>query len=80
MNKPGKPVNPVKPGGMELVFMYACPYCRREMPILAPVSPTVIRCDVCKNTFPIIPVEEKTVAFVKLMLANGVSAIDVDFM
>ncbi len=80
MSKAAKPVNPVKPSGLELVCVYLCPYCNREVPMLAPIAPTVVRCDVCARNFPVIPVEEKTVAFVKLMLANGASAIDSDFM
>lgn len=75
-----KPVSPVKPKGMELIFIYSCPYCQREIPLVAPTSPAVVRCDVCTRTFPVIPVEEKTIAFIKLMLGNGSSAIDTDFM
>lgn len=80
MSNPSKPVNPVKPSGLELVVIYACPYCSREIPMLAPTMPVVVHCDVCARNFPVIPVEEKTVAFVKLILANGSSAIDTDFM
>lgn len=75
-----KPAGPVKPKGMELIFIYSCPFCHREIPLVAPTSPAVVRCDVCTRTFPVIPVEEKTVSFIKLMLGNGSSAIDTDFM
>lgn len=75
-----KPASPVKPKGMELIFIYSCPFCQREVPLVAPTSPAVVRCDVCTRTFPVIPIEEKTVSFIKLMLGNGASAIDADFM
>ena len=75
-----KPISPVKPQGMEIIFIYPCPYCMREIPLVAPTSPAVVRCDVCMHTFPVIPVEEKTVSFIKIMLNNGNSAINVDFM
>lgn len=76
----GKPVNPVKPKGLELIFIYACPFCQREIPLVAPTSPAVVRCDVCTRTFPVIPIEEKTISFIKLMLGNGAAAIDADFI
>ncbi len=75
-----RPVNPVKPAGVELVFFYTCPYCQRELPLVAPSQPTMIACDVCRQSFPIVPVDEHTVQFVKLMLADGPAAIDPDYM
>ena len=65
---------------MELVFFYACPYCQRELPLVAPTQPTMITCDMCRQSFPIVPVDEYSVQFVKLMLADGQAAIDPDYM
>ena len=75
-----RPVAPVKPLSVELVFFYACPYCQRELPLVSPPQPTMITCDVCRQSFPIVPVDEYSVQFVKLMLADGQAAIDPDYM
>ncbi len=75
-----RPVNPVKPIGMELVFFYSCPHCRREMPLVAPLQPALITCEMCRQPFPIVPIDEHTVQFVKLMLADGPAAVDADFL
>ena len=65
---------------MELVFFYTCPYCQRELPLVSPQHPTIISCDICRQSFPIVPVDEYSVQFVKLMLADGKAAIDPDYM
>ncbi|MDL2280182.1 hypothetical protein LJC15_05960 [Desulfovibrio sp. OttesenSCG-928-G11] len=75
-----RPVAPVKPSGMELVFFYHCPYCRRELPLVAPPQPAMIACDACRQSFPIVPVDEYSVQFVKLMLGDGKAAIDPDYL
>ena len=75
-----RPVPPVKPTSMELVFFYPCPYCRRELPLVAPAQPAMITCDVCRQSFPIVPIDEYSVQFVKLLLADGPAAIDQDYM
>ena len=75
-----RPVSPVKPIGVELVFFYPCPYCQRELPLVAPAQPAMITCDVCRQSFPIVPIDEDSVQFVKLMLADGPAAIDPDYM
>lgn len=75
-----RPVAPVKPIGVELVFFYPCPFCKRELPLVAPPQPTMITCDVCRQSFPIVPIDEYSVQFVKLMLADGPAAIDPDYM
>jgi transcription elongation factor Elf1 len=77
---PRRPVAPVKPASMELVFFYTCPYCQRELPLVSPQQPTMISCDMCRQSFPIVPVDEYSVQFVKLMLADGKAAIDPDYM
>ncbi len=79
MNR-NRPPEPVKPMGMELVFFYSCPYCNRELPLAAPTSPTMMTCDVCRQKFPIVPVDASTVQFIKLMLADGPAAVDPDFL
>ncbi len=80
MSKNARPVSPVKPTAMELIFIYPCPYCRRDLTMLAPTVAAIVQCDVCGKQFPVVPVEERTVAFVKLMLDNGAAAVDSDYM
>lgn len=75
-----RPTSPVKPVGMELVFFYPCPYCQRELPLVAPPQASMINCDRCRQSFPIVPVDEHSVQFVKLMLADGPAAVDPDFI
>ena len=75
-----RPVSPVKPSGMELVFFYACPYCNRSQPTIAPLQPTLLTCDVCRQKFPIVPVDQRSVYYVRIMMGNGMAAIDPDFM
>ncbi|HKK33741.1 MAG TPA: hypothetical protein VJ934_09340 [Desulfomicrobiaceae bacterium] len=66
---------PVHPVGMELVVMYPCPECGREVPLVAPVEPAMARCDVCRHAFPVAPVDEKTVRFLKTITADGQSLV-----
>lgn len=75
-----KPVAPVKPSSMELIFLYPCPFCHREIPMVSPAHPTLIACDVCRQKFPIIPVDQRAVHYLKIMLDNGCAAIDPDYM
>jgi len=51
-----KPLNPVKPAGMEIICFYPCPHCEREVPMMAPTQPAMVRCDSCGKDFPIVPV------------------------
>jgi len=67
---------PVRPVGMELVMLYPCPYCGRNVPILAPVEPSMGTCDLCKKQFPLVPVDNTTVQYIKLILHNGQASID----
>ena len=53
-----KPLEPVAPDGMELLFFYRCPHCLRHVPLVNPVEPRNVRCDGCGKQFPIIPVDE----------------------
>ena len=75
-----KPLTPVKPMGVELVVLYPCPFCHREVPIVAPAKPSVITCDACHGRFPIVPVDDRSVRYVKLMLGGGKAAVDPDFI
>jgi len=75
-----KPLAPVKPAGLEMIFFYGCPHCSHRVPLLAPTQPAMAQCDACAQHFPIVPVDEKTLRFMKTMLANGRAGIDPDFM
>ncbi|QJT07874.1 hypothetical protein [Oceanidesulfovibrio marinus] len=80
MKKNDKPLTPVKPSSMELVFFYPCPFCQRQVPLIGPTQPTMAQCDACKGHFPIVPVDDKSIQFVKIMLANGRAGVDPDFL
>lgn len=85
MNKPGgskgrKPITPVRPVKLELVYLYPCPFCQREVPLIAPTSPAMAQCDACRQSFPIVPVDERSMQFFKLMQAGGPAGIDPDFL
>lgn len=75
-----RPLEPVKPSSMELVFFYTCPHCHRELPTFAQIQPTLLMCETCGQHFPIVPVDEYTVQFIKVVLDNGPAAIDPDFL
>jgi hypothetical protein len=77
---PKKPLTPIKPIGMELIFLYPCPHCGQAVPVASPVKPALAQCASCRGRFPIVPVDERTVNFVKLMTAGGKAAIDPDFV
>ncbi len=78
MNK--RPIEPAKPAAVELVVYYTCPYCRNECPVLSPTLPAMTMCSDCHKQFPIVPIDERTVQFVRIILANGPAAIDPDFL
>ncbi len=71
---------PVKPVKMELVLMYPCPNCGREVPLLANSEPGMARCDSCRRQFPITPVDKSTIEYMRLILDNGRAAVDPDFV
>ncbi len=75
-----KPVTPVSPDGMEILFFYQCPYCARHVPVVSPTQPGMIVCDSCRESFPIIPVDEYGLHYVRMMLAGGKAAVDPDFL
>lgn len=71
---------PIKPCGVELLFFYPCPICGRDVPVLAPAVPAVIKCDSCGQPFPIVPVDMRSVNYIKIMLDDGKAAVDQDFI
>lgn len=75
-----RPVSPVAPDGMELIFFYKCPRCARHMAVPSPTDPRMIVCDSCRFSFPIIPVDEHGLHYVRIMLASGKAAADPDFL
>ncbi|AAS96098.1 hypothetical protein [Nitratidesulfovibrio vulgaris] len=80
MSQSSRPVEPVRPDGVELVFFYQCPFCNRTVPLIAPTQPSMAQCDSCMQPFPIVPVDERTVRYLKVMLDNGRAAVDPDFV
>ncbi len=75
-----KPIMPVKPMGMEIIFLFQCPHCSREVPLIAPTRPAMTQCDACRKSFPIVPVDDRTLRYLKVMLAGGKAAVDPDFL
>ena len=75
-----KPLTPVQPAGMEIICFYPCPFCEREVPMMAPSQPAMVRCDACGKDFPIVPVDERGIRFFKIITANGKAAVDPDFL
>lgn len=74
-----RPQQPVVPIGMDLLFYYPCPSCKHPVSVLAMVHPGMAECGHCAQRFPIMPVDERIVQYIKIMLANGKAAIDLDF-
>ncbi len=72
-------VKPVAPSGLELIFVYECPHCGQKNVLISPTSPRSVKCENCQNVFPILPVNERSVQYVKLMMGNGYSAVDLDY-
>lgn len=79
-DKIARPVAPVPPDGMEFLIFYKCPQCGKHVGVPAPTEPRMITCEGCRMAFPIIPVDEHTVHFVRIMLAGGKAAADPDFL
>lgn len=75
-----KPIEPVKPDGMEIVLYYPCPFCDRRVPVIAPLEPTMVRCDACGKQFPVTPADDKSIRFIKTILDFGRAAISPDFI
>ena len=75
-----RPQKPVGPSGMELIFFYPCPHCGVQVPLPAPTQAAMVRCASCVKHFPIMPVDERGIRFVRIMLAEGRAALDPDFV
>ena len=75
-----KPIEPVAPDGMEILFFYQCPGCGKHVPQASPTEPRMVRCPGCGQGFAIIPVDEHSLHYVRIMLAEGKAAADPDFL
>lgn len=75
-----RPVEPARPQGMEVLFFYVCPHCGKRMGIASPTKPHNVRCESCGQPFPIIPVDEHGLQYIRIMLGNGMAAVDPDFL
>ena len=75
-----KPVEPVSPDGMEILFFYQCPHCGRHVPLVSPTEPRMASCDSCGRAFPRIPVDEPGLQSVRIMMAAGKAAADPDLL
>lgn len=75
-----RPVQPVQPHGMEFLFFYRCPHCAHQVALISPLQPAMARCDACGKTFPVVPVDVRSIQYVRLMFANGKAAADSDFI
>lgn len=80
MSERKKPLTPVKPTGMEVIFFYPCPFCERDVPLVAPTRPSMVGCDACGKRFPIVPVDERNLRFIKIIHAGGKAGVDPDFL
>lgn len=72
-------LEPVKPDKMALLFAYTCPHCQNEVVLVSPLQAQTVTCGLCRKTFPIVPVDERTVQFVHTILAEGKAAVDPSF-
>ena len=75
-----RPVKPVQPHGMEFLFFYRCPHCAHQVALISPLQPAIAQCDACGKTFPVVPVDVRSIQYVRLMFANGKAAADSDFI
>ncbi len=80
MPKRSRVEQPVAPEGMALIFLYPCPQCGYKNHFVAPLQPAMVHCGACDTVFPIIPVDERTVRFVQIILGNGAAAAAPDFV
>lgn len=75
-----RPLTPVPPDGMEIIFFYQCPHCGKHVPLVNPTEPKMAACDACSLAFPIIPVDEHGLQYLRTMLAGGKAASSPDFL
>lgn len=74
------PAEPVPPDAMELIVFYKCPHCGRHIGVPAPIEPRIINCDICHRGFPIIPIDEFGLHYLRIMTAGGKATADPDFL
>ena len=72
-------IEPVKPESMALLFVYICPHCHNEHVLVAPTQPYTVNCGLCRNSFPIVPVDERTIQYVHAILGDGKAAADPNY-
>lgn len=72
-------LKPVAPSGLELIFIYVCPHCGQKNALISPLSPSSVKCENCRQLFPVLPVNARSIEYIKLMLGNGYSAVDLDY-
>ena len=75
-----RPLEPVAPVGMEVLFFYPCPFCGQATPTISPTQPTMLECNNCHKNYPILPVDEHGLHYMQIMLAGGKAAVDPDFI
>ncbi len=75
-----KPLQPVKPIAMEIIYLYPCPFCNKKVAVSAPLQPSMIKCDGCFKPFPVVPADENSIKFIKLILDEGRAGIAPDFI
>lgn len=75
-----RPLEPVAPDAMEMIVFYKCPFCSRHIGLPAPTEPRMVPCDVCHRSFPIIPVDEYGLHFLRIITAGGKATADPDFL
>lgn len=80
MRSSSRPIHPVAPDSLELLFIYSCPHCGQRIPVSAPTQPAMLPCPACHKSFPIVPVDERGLRFIRLMTNNGRAAVDPDFL
>lgn len=71
---------PVHPVSLECLLVYPCPACGNQVPMLNPVNAGVAQCPHCGEQFPFVPMDEKNLLFLKVMLKNGKCAVAPDYM
>lgn len=79
-DKSARPLAPVQPDGMDLLIFYKCPHCGKHVGVSSPTEPRMVTCEGCRMAFPIIPIDEHGVHYIRIMLAGGKAAMDPDFM
>lgn len=79
MSLSSRPVQPVPPESMELVFFLSLPRLWAPQPSDCADAAFHDPLRVLRGPFPVMPVDERTVHYVKIMLANGRAALDPDF-